>query len=51
MASLTELHLNTGLNCFCPVVLLLAGHVAIDGGRAGRVETSSEMVVTVVQQS
>lgn len=48
--SLAELYLNAGSNCFCPVVLLLSDHLAKDGGKAGQVETSSEMMV-MVQQS
>lgn len=48
--SLPELYLNAGSNCFCPVVLLLSDHLAKDGGKAGQVETSSEMMV-MVQQS
>lgn len=45
IGSLTELYLNTGLNCFCSAVLLLSGHLAKDGGKTGWVETSSEMMV------
>lgn len=48
--SLTELYLNAGPNCFCPVVLPFSGHLAKDGGKAGWVETSSEMMLIVVQQ-
>lgn len=50
LKSLTELYLNSGPNCVCPMVLLFAGHLAKDGGKAGWVETSSEMMLIVFQQ-
>lgn len=48
--SLTELYLNAGPNRLCPIVLLFSGLLAKDGGKAGWAETSSEMMLIVVQQ-
>lgn len=50
LKSLPELYLNAGPYCFCPMGLLCAGHLAKDGGKAGWVESSPEMMLTELQQ-